>query len=135
MVNILITRAKEYLELAEYALSKKLYSQTCFLSSVASELYMKGVSLAVSGDFSYFHDGKQILSYIRNLDNRLVEMIDNFVRENREKLRRLASEYTLARYDMELIYDREDAEMCLKIVKQIFEFGMELIEKYTNSTS
>ncbi|TRM96841.1 DNA-binding protein, partial [Sulfolobus sp. B1] len=119
MTNILIARAEEYLELAQYALSKKMYSQTCFLSSVASELYMKGVSLAISGDFTYFHDGKQILSYIRNIDSKLAEMIDNFVKENREKLRRLASEYTIARYDMELIYEREDAEMCIRIAKQI----------------
>ncbi|MFP3346486.1 MAG: HEPN domain-containing protein [Sulfolobaceae archaeon] len=51
--NELITKAKRYLELAKISLEKGYYCEVCFLSSLASVLYFKGVKYSFDRKFSY----------------------------------------------------------------------------------
>ena len=123
----LITKAKRYLELAKISLEKGYYCEVCFLSSLASELYLKGVSVALTGGFPTVHDLRAILNHIRVVTGN--SAIDNFVKENRSKLKSLSDEYLISRYNMGISYDKEDAEECLNIAVEVINFGEGLLRK------
>ncbi|MEM0373802.1 MAG: HEPN domain-containing protein [Sulfolobaceae archaeon] len=126
-VNDLMMKAQRYLELAKIALEKGFYSEVCFLSSLAAELYIKGVSLAITGGFPTVHDLREILNYIR-INKKGENMIDEFIRENRERLRLISNEYLVSRYNLGSTYDKEDAENCLKILLEVIDFGSKLLQ-------
>ena len=114
-VNELITKARRYLELAK--ISFENYCEACFLSALASELYLKGVSVALTGSFPTVHDLR-----VNTGDDR----IDHFVKENRSKLKVLSDEYL---YNLGISYDKEDAENCLNIAVEVISFAEGLLHK------
>ena len=125
--NELITKAKRYLELAKISLEKGYYCEVCFLSSLASVLYLKGVSIALTGSFPTVHDLRIILNHIKTVTND--ERIDRFVRENRSKLKSLSDEYLVSRYNMSISYERDDAEECINVAIEVINFAEGLLHK------
>ena len=126
-VNELITKAKRYLELAKISFEKGYYCEACFLSALASELYLKGVSIALTGGFPTVYNLRAILNHIRTVKGD--DRIDRFVRENRSKLKALSDEYLVSRYHLGISYDREDAEECLNIAVEVISFAEGLLRK------
>ncbi|BAK54654.1 HEPN domain-containing protein [Sulfurisphaera tokodaii] len=126
--NDLMIKAQRYMELAKLALEKGFYSEVCFLSSLAAELYIKGVSLAITGGFPTVHDLREILNYIRINRKSESTIIDEFIRENREELRLLSNEYLVSRYNLGYTYVKEDAEDCLNILLKVINFGNKLLQ-------
>ncbi|MEJ2777945.1 HEPN domain-containing protein [Stygiolobus sp. RP850M] len=125
--NELITKAKRYLEPAKISLEKDYYCEVCFLSSLASVLYFKGLSIALTGSFPTVHDLRIILNHIKTVTND--ERIDRFVRENRSKLKSLSDEYLVSRYNMSISYERDDAEECINVAIEVINFAEGLLHK------
>jgi HEPN domain-containing protein len=124
--NELMEKARRYLELAKISLEKGFYSEVCFLSSLSVELYIKGVSISLVGSFPAVHDVREILSYIK-LKRGDLEIIEEFVRNNRDKLKDISNEYLVSRYNLSYSYTKEDAKECLSIAMMVIKFGEELL--------
>lgn len=124
--NELMEKAKRYLELAKISLEKGFYSEACFLSSLSAELYIKGVSISLVGSFPTVHDIREILSYIR-LKRKDLEIIEDFIRNNRDKLKDISNEYLVSRYNLSYTYNRQDAEECLNTALMVIKFGENLL--------
>lgn len=124
--NELMEKAKRYLELAKISLEKGFYSEACFLSSLSAELYIKGVSISLVGSFPTVHDIREILSYIR-LKRKDLEIIEDFIRNNSDKLKDISNEYLVSRYNLSYTYNRQDAEECLNTALMVIKFGENLL--------
>lgn len=125
--NEFLRKAENYLKLAENALSYEFFSETCFLSSISSELAIKGLSIALVSSYPTTHDLRQLLNFI--FDKTKEEKISNFIKENREKLNKLTKEYFISRYNLGIEYEKEDAEDCIRIANEVFRFVRELLSR------
>nr|WP_231136455.1 HEPN domain-containing protein [Acidianus ambivalens] len=56
-----------------------------------------------------------------------LEIIEEFVRNNRDKLKDISNEYLLSRYNLSYSYTKEDAEECLNTAMMVIKFGEELL--------
>lgn len=124
--NELMEKARRYFELAKISLEKGFYSEACFLSSLSAKLYIKGVSISLVGSFPHVHDVREILSYIK-LKRGDLEIIGDFVKNNRDRLKDISNEYLVARYNLSYTYAKEDAEECLNVAMMVIKFGEELL--------
>ncbi len=113
-VELLIKRAKNFLEIAKDRLNKKDWDLTCFNIEQAVQLYLKATILEISGELPRIHSIRQLVSIFLRLTKQEVKW-------DRKSLILLESAYFNSRY-LSFSYEKEDAEEALRIGKELIAF-------------
>jgi len=121
--EVLLRRAKQFLEEANTALNMGRFDIACFLAEQAAQLCLKAQLLKTCGDYPRTHYIRQLLSELANSikDEKLRRQIEDFTRRNRVKLSALEDAYTMARYTSKT-YTREDAQDFIEAAREVIEF-------------
>ncbi|MFP3204942.1 MAG: HEPN domain-containing protein [Metallosphaera yellowstonensis] len=109
-------RALEYLKASEDSLNKGLYDVSGVLAQISAELSIKATIQFLGYSFPETHEIRKLLSILSSLTLR--DEIQNFVKSRRGELILLENARTRGQY-LSYGLDREDAEVCLNIAKEI----------------
>ncbi|ACP54789.1 HEPN domain-containing protein [Saccharolobus islandicus] len=113
---VLCKRSLEYLKASEDSLNKGLYDVSGVLAQMSAELSIKATILFLGYSFPETHEIRKLLSILSSLTLR--DEIQNFVKSRRGELILLENARTRGQY-LSYGLDGEDAEVCLKIAKEI----------------
>lgn len=113
---VLCKRSLEYLKASEDSLNKGLYDVSDVLAQISAELSIKATILFLGYSFPETHEIRKLLSILSSLTLR--DEIQNFVKSRRGELILLENARTRGQY-LSYGLDREDAEVCLNIAKEI----------------
>lgn len=112
----LCKRALEYLKASENALDGGLYNASSVMSQIAAELAIKATISFLGYSFPETHEIRKLLSVLSTLS--LKEEITNFAKEKRGELILLEDARQRGQY-FSYGLEKEDAEICLKVTKEI----------------
>ncbi len=118
--ELLKDRAERFLYYAEVQIKDGSYDISCFNSEQAVRLYIKGKILEISGELPRTHSLRDLLRYLGRIVGK-VDRVFEFIKTRRAEIRMLESVYLESRY-FPSIYEKEDAELLLKIAKEVIEF-------------
>jgi HEPN domain-containing protein len=115
----LLKRSKEFLETAEYQISKGLYGIAVFSLEQALQLFLKSKMLAAGADYPRTHGVRSLLEILSGLESdekkRSTEhILNNYLFE----LGMLEDAYITSRYVMRE-FTREEAQRLTKTVKEV----------------
>ncbi|WP_048052332.1 HEPN domain-containing protein [Saccharolobus islandicus] len=113
---VLCKRSLEYLKASEDSLNRGLYDVSGVLAQISAELSIKATILFLGYSFPETHEIRKLLSILSSLTLR--DEIQNFVKSRRGELILLENARTRGQY-LSYGLDREDAEVCLNIAKEI----------------
>jgi HEPN domain-containing protein len=113
---VLCKRSLEYLKASEDSLNRGLYNVSGVLAQISAELSIKATILFLGYSFPETHEIRKLLSILSSLTLR--DEIQNFVKSRRGELILLENARTRGQY-LSYGLDREDAEVCLNIAKEI----------------
>ena len=113
---VLCKRSLEYLKASEDSLNRGLYDVSGVLAQISAELSIKATILFLGYSFPETHEIRKLLSILSSLTLR--DQIQNFVKSRRGELILLENARTRGQY-LSYGLDREDAEVCLNIAKEI----------------
>ncbi|MEM1646487.1 MAG: HEPN domain-containing protein [Ignisphaera sp.] len=112
---VLCKRSLEYLKASEDSLNRGLYDVSGVLAQISAELSIKATILFLGYSFPETHEIRKLLSILSSLTLR--DEIQNFVKSRRGEIL-LENARTRGQY-LSYGLDREDAEVCLNIAKEI----------------
>ncbi len=111
-IELLLNRAKNFLEGANERFQKEDWDLTCFMAEQSVQLLLKAVILELGGEIPNTHS-------IRKLFGLLFHITKNEkLKYDRKALIFLESAYLNSRY-FSFNYEKEDAEEALKIVAEV----------------
>jgi HEPN domain-containing protein len=115
----LLKRSKEFLETAEYQISKGLYGIAVFSLEQALQLFLKSKMLAAGADYPRTHGVRSLLEILSGLESdekkrSAKHMLNKYLFE----LGMLEDAYITSRYVMRE-FTREEAQRLIKTVKEV----------------
>jgi HEPN domain-containing protein len=117
----LLKRSKEFLETAEYQMSKGLYGIAVFSLEQALQLFLKSKMLVAGADFPRTHGVRTLLEILSDLESdkrkaSIKQVLSNYLFE----LGMLEDAYITSRYVMRE-FTREEAQRLMKTVKEVMK--------------
>jgi HEPN domain-containing protein len=113
-VNLMSTRARNFFEAAKQRFQAKDWDLTIFLAEQSIQLLLKSKLLEIGGESPKSHSLRKLFGMLYKLTQD-----DGFIYD-RKDLIFLENAYYNTRY-IEFYYEKEDAELALKIVRDVIE--------------
>ncbi|TFG19666.1 MAG: HEPN domain-containing protein [Promethearchaeota archaeon] len=114
VVDLLIKRSKNFLEIAEQRFKVEDWDLACFNAEQATQLYLKSKILRETGETPRIHSIRKLLALLGKTLKKNVEF-------DRTRLIILENAYLNTRYFGEES-DREEAEDVIKIAKEVIKY-------------
>ena len=124
-VELLVQRAKNFLDAAKDRLLKGDYDLACFLAEQAVQLYLKAALLHRTGEIPRSHSIRTLISIL--FDSAKDKELLEFSKKNRLTLRLLEHAYIASRYLFDR-FDKDDAEEAIKVAEKVFNVVQKLFE-------
>ena len=115
----LLKRSKEFLETAEYQISKGLYGIAVFSLEQALQLFLKSKMLAAGADYPRTHGVRSLLEILSGLESdEKKRSTEHILNHYLFELGMLEDAYITSRYVMRE-FTREEAQRLTKTVKEV----------------
>lgn len=125
-VEVLRTRAEQFLRHAVEALERGEYDLSCFFTQQSTELLLKALVLRITGQVPRLHSVRYLLALLLKLLEELgvgAEVrthVVQFCESRREVLKLMDEVYVEAQYTAKR-YEREDAEKLVNLCREIWD--------------
>jgi len=125
--EVLLKRAREYLDSARRNLEQGLYGVAGVEAEIAAQLSLKALIVRLGLESPRTHSIRRLLSRLRALLGREAGIIDEFTREYRDKLIILERTWGAGQYGLESLDEYEarvaveTAEKVLRLVERLWE--------------